>query len=99
MVGAVTALQNKLSCLLLLMVTLANAFGLAVRRLRHHKHYYCACTLNLVALYLYAASGISFWQADRFNIVWYPLLLFCLAFHIHWISKELQRYFLSNSKI
>ena len=80
-ISNITSLQNKLFCFCAILMTLLLTVKTIFYKHYAKKHFIFVCILNIIIIYLFLASGISFWQADRFNIVWYPLLLILFGIH------------------
>ena len=76
-VNNITSFQNKVFCSLMFIMSLVVFISFLFHRPFRNRDLIFTGILNIIMIYLFLASGISFWQADRFNIVWYPLLMIC----------------------
>lgn len=79
----ITKYQNYFICRLLLLFSAVWLYF----SIRYFKRlpplYYWMSIVLLTTNYFFFVSGISFWQGDRFNFVWYHLLFICVAYFVH----------------
>lgn len=87
-VEKITAFQNKLFSFLMLIMLGIQAVYTMVRRKSLPVNFTLIIVLNLITAYFFFTAGISFWQGDRFSIVWYPLFTISALYFIRQFSSK-----------
>ena len=83
-----TRIWNMFFVILLLLTNLPIVLSCIRRKLKIENSILLAVILLLYADYSFFTSGVSFYQGDRFNIVWMPMLMVAICIYFHTLKSK-----------
>lgn len=87
----ITRIFNMLFVIGLIFYNFIFLYSYLKHKLRTDNTFKILTWLLILTNYLWIVSGVSFWQGDRFNVVWFPLfvIILSISFNIFRSQKQL----------